>query len=306
VRNGDTEKRRMGEKIRSYKDLRVYQLALDKAMEIFEITKTFPAEERYSLIDQARRSSRSVCTNIAEAWRKRRYKNAFIAKLSDAETEACETQVWLEFAFRCNYISKTTAESLDAAYNKIIGQIVKMIDEADKWLIRPKVPDSPIHRFSDSKKVGFTFIELVIVIILIGILTAAIGPRILHLQDGFKVEAAAEQIANHIRLAQSRAIARHETHGIDFDTGGNLYSVYDENGAAIKNPLKRDKDLIIDFDTDEQLKNITLSGSDFGGKSYVTFNALGKPTNGGSVTITKGSSTLHIGVATETGAVSIW
>ncbi|MCG2676049.1 four helix bundle protein [bacterium] len=128
----------MGEKIRSYKDLRVYQLALDKAMEIFEITKTFPAEERYSLVDQARRSSRSVCTNIAEAWRKRRYKNAFIAKLSDAETEACETQVWMEFAFRCHYISRTMAESLDAAYNKIIGQIVKMIDEADKWLIKPR------------------------------------------------------------------------------------------------------------------------------------------------------------------------
>ncbi len=159
----------MGEKIRSYKDLRVYQLALDKAMEIFEITKIFPAEERYSLVDQARRSSRSVCTNIAEAWRKRRYKNAFIAKLSDAETEACETQVWVEFAFRCRYISKTMAGSLDAAYNKIIGQIVKMIDEADKWLIKPKVSDSPIPPFSDSKKKGFTLIEVMIAIAIIAV-----------------------------------------------------------------------------------------------------------------------------------------
>jgi four helix bundle protein len=87
----------MAENIRSYKDLRVYQQAMESAMRIFEITKTFPVEERYSLVDQIRRSSRSVCTNIAEAWRKRRYKAAFIAKMNDAESEASETQVWLEF-----------------------------------------------------------------------------------------------------------------------------------------------------------------------------------------------------------------
>lgn len=83
----------MGEKINSYKDLRVYQQGMDLAMEIFQLSKEFPKEEKFSLVDQIRRSSRSVCTNIAEAWRKRRYKAAFIAKLSDAETEACETQV---------------------------------------------------------------------------------------------------------------------------------------------------------------------------------------------------------------------
>lgn len=95
----------MGEKINSYNELRVYQNAMEGAMEIFRITKEFPTEERYSMVDQMRRSSRSVCANIAEAWRKRRYKAAFIAKLSDAESEACETQVWIEFANKCGYYS---------------------------------------------------------------------------------------------------------------------------------------------------------------------------------------------------------
>ena len=79
--------------INSYKELRVYQNAINAAVDIFTLTKNFPSEEKYSLIDQVRRSSRSVCANLAEAWRKRRYKAAFIAKLNDAESEACETQV---------------------------------------------------------------------------------------------------------------------------------------------------------------------------------------------------------------------
>ena len=83
-----------------------------------------------------RRSSRSVCANLAEAWRKRRYRAAFVAKLSDAESEACETQVWIEFARRCDYLNKSSCEDLDNAYDRIIGQFVKMIQEADKWLIR--------------------------------------------------------------------------------------------------------------------------------------------------------------------------
>lgn len=87
----------MAERINSYRELRVYNDAFEAAMEIFEITKTFPVEEKYSLIDQIRRSSRYVCSNIGEAWRKRRYPAAFDAKLSDSETEACETQVWIEF-----------------------------------------------------------------------------------------------------------------------------------------------------------------------------------------------------------------
>ena len=128
----------MGEKINSYKDLRVYQKAMDLAMEIFQLTKSFPKEEKYSLVDQIRRSSRSVCTNIAEAWRKRRYKAAFIAKLSDAETEACETQVWLEFSLRCEYLNPEKAKLLDEEYNQVLAQIVLMIDGADKWLIKPR------------------------------------------------------------------------------------------------------------------------------------------------------------------------
>jgi four helix bundle protein len=91
----------MGDRIHSYKELRVYRNAMEAAMEIFELTKGFPQEEKYSLVDQIRRASRSVCANISEGWRKRRYKAAFISELSDAESEACETQVWLEFSQRC-------------------------------------------------------------------------------------------------------------------------------------------------------------------------------------------------------------
>ncbi len=128
----------MGERIKSYRDLRVYQNAMEAAMEIFELTKGFPLEEKYSMVDQMRRSSRSVCTNIAEAWRKRRYRAAFVAKLSDAESEACETQVWIDFALRCNYLDALRAEKLNDKYEQIMGQIIKMIEESDKWLIRNK------------------------------------------------------------------------------------------------------------------------------------------------------------------------
>lgn len=102
----------MAERINTYKELRVYQEAFEAAMEIFEITKKFSIEERYSLVDQIRKSSRSVCANLGEFWRKRRYKAAFISKLSDAETEACETQIWLEFSYRCKYIDESTFNKL--------------------------------------------------------------------------------------------------------------------------------------------------------------------------------------------------
>lgn len=127
----------MAERIASYRDLRVYQNAIDVAMQVFEISKSFPKSEQYSLTDQIRRSSRSVCANLAEAWRKRRYKAAFIAKLSDAEAEAGETQVWLDLGCRCGYLSKSDEEALDQRIEEILGQLVKMINEADKWLIRP-------------------------------------------------------------------------------------------------------------------------------------------------------------------------
>jgi four helix bundle protein len=112
-------------------------MAMDGAMRIFELTTRFPVEERFSLVDQIRRSSRSVCANIAEAWRKRRYKAAFVSKLSDAETEAAETQVWLEFAFRCGYLDEQTFVEINQHYDQIIGKLVRMIDNSVPWLIPP-------------------------------------------------------------------------------------------------------------------------------------------------------------------------
>ncbi|MGB9498218.1 MAG: four helix bundle protein [Dissulfuribacterales bacterium] len=122
--------------VKTYKDLRVFQNAMDAAMLIYERTKRFPREEKYSMVDQMRRSSRSVCANMAEAWRKRRYRAAFVAKLSDAESEACETQVWVEFARRCQYLDHQECRQLDETYDLIMGQIVRMIDGADRWVIR--------------------------------------------------------------------------------------------------------------------------------------------------------------------------
>jgi four helix bundle protein len=111
---------------------------MDGAMQIFQASRTFPAEERYSLTDQIRRSSRSVCANIAEAWRKRRYEAHFISKLSDAESEAEEVRVWLEFAARCGYLESTLAKALDDNYDKIVAQLVKMIDDPEHWIIKSR------------------------------------------------------------------------------------------------------------------------------------------------------------------------
>ena len=113
-------------------------MAIEAAMEIFQLSGEFPREERYSLIDQIRRSSRSVCTNLAEAWRRRRYEAAFVAKLNDSETEAAETQVWLEFANRCRYLVPEICLRLDDTYDRIIAQLVRMIDDAPKWLLHPR------------------------------------------------------------------------------------------------------------------------------------------------------------------------
>lgn len=125
----------MGEKIRYHTDLDVYQLAFYAAMQIFEITKSFPKEEIYSLTDQIRRSSRSVCSNLSEAWRKRRYSAAFTNSLNHVEAEAAETQVWLSFGKECDYISDQQADSLIRIYDRIIGIIVTMIKHPEKWII---------------------------------------------------------------------------------------------------------------------------------------------------------------------------
>ncbi len=122
-------------KVKTYKDLRVYNLAFDAAMEIFHATKGFPVEEKYSLVDQMRRSSRSVCANIVEAWRKRRYQKAFILRLNDSESEACETQVWLQFARACGYIDVDMEAELDDRYSHIISQLYLMMNNADKWTL---------------------------------------------------------------------------------------------------------------------------------------------------------------------------
>ena len=122
--------------ISSHEDLEVYKIAFDAAMEIFELSKNFPKEEKYSLTDQIRRSSRSVCANLAEAWRRRRYKASFVSKLNDAEAEAAETQVWLKFAVKCRYLDIDSGRELYGKYNQILGLIVIMTNNADKWLLK--------------------------------------------------------------------------------------------------------------------------------------------------------------------------
>jgi len=139
TKGDETERRRSGEAakpIRHFRGLDVHQNALATGLRVYELSKKFPVEERYALTDQIRRSSRSVCANIAEAWRKRRYEVAFVSKLSDAETEAAETQVHAEFAFHRGYLSREEFLKVDDAYEKIVGQLVKMIDQPQKWLIR--------------------------------------------------------------------------------------------------------------------------------------------------------------------------
>ena len=119
--------------IKTHKDLQVYQLAFQAALEIYQITRSFPPEEKYSLTDQIRRSSRSVCANIAEAFRKRRYPKSFVVKLSDSEAEAAETQVWLDFSLAFNYIDKEQHALLYDKYDHILSQLVIMINSHEKW-----------------------------------------------------------------------------------------------------------------------------------------------------------------------------
>ena len=121
--------------ILSHKQLDVYKLAYKLAMEIYHLSKKFPSEERYSLTDQIRRSSRSVSANLAEAFRKRRYEKAFISKLSDSEGECAETQTWLDFAMDCEYINSDTCDKINQEYEHVIGMLVNMIKSPEKWSI---------------------------------------------------------------------------------------------------------------------------------------------------------------------------
>ena len=125
-------------KITRHTELDVYKKAFDASMEIFALSKKFPKEETYSLTDQVRRSSRSVCANLAEGWRKRRYEAAFTAKLSDSEAEAAETQVWLQFAVKCEYLDRDLAADLYQSYDEVLGMLVEMINHPEPWLLHGK------------------------------------------------------------------------------------------------------------------------------------------------------------------------
>ena len=128
----------MSNKIRSHRDLEVYRKAFGAAMRLFELSKSFPKEETYSLTDQVRRSSWSVNANLAEAWRKRRYQAAFISKLSDSEGEAAETQVWIEFTVNCDYMTADDGNSLFRVYEEVLATLVGMINHPETWVISPK------------------------------------------------------------------------------------------------------------------------------------------------------------------------
>ena len=118
---------------RGYRDLKVYQLAYELALKIQEITKTFPKEEKYSLVDQIRRSSRSVPTNLAEAWKKRRYEKAFISKLIDCAGEAGETEVWLDFSKDFSYLNENKYSELIDKYDEVNRMLYGMMDKSEKF-----------------------------------------------------------------------------------------------------------------------------------------------------------------------------
>ena len=134
MRDGETEGRRK-KVIRRHTDSEVYRRAFAAATRLFELTRNFPIEERYSITDQMRRSSRSVCANLAEAWRKRRYEGAFVSKLGDSEAEAAETQTWIQFAVECSYLPRKIAAELYKEYDAIIGMIVRMITQPKDWTL---------------------------------------------------------------------------------------------------------------------------------------------------------------------------
>ncbi|MBL7179077.1 MAG: four helix bundle protein [Desulfobacterales bacterium] len=135
----------MGKKVQYHWELEVYQMSVEAAMQIFEISKGFPKEEVYSLTDQIRRSSRSVSSAIAESWRRRKYEKAFVNKLNESESEAAETQVWLEYAVKCEYISRDVGKDLHKAYDNIIGKLVTMGNNPEPWLLKPKLMTEQVH-----------------------------------------------------------------------------------------------------------------------------------------------------------------
>lgn len=126
--------------LNTYRDLRVYQNALDLCLKIFETTKRFPQDERAGLIEQARRSSRTVCAHLAGAWYRRRSPEAFVAKLGEAEVEAAEAQVWVDVARRCGYLAEKEAREYHEAYDRVLAQLAAMAKSPEKWAGREKTP----------------------------------------------------------------------------------------------------------------------------------------------------------------------
>ena len=118
----------------SYKDLEVFKKAYALAMEIFEISKSFPPEERYSLTDQVRRSSRSVCANFGEAYRRRKYPAHFVSKLTDADSENTETEIWIKFSLDCKYISEIVFSNLEKRSAEVGRMLGHMINNPEKYL----------------------------------------------------------------------------------------------------------------------------------------------------------------------------
>jgi len=127
-------------KVQYHWELEVYRMSVEAAMLIFELSKKFPKEEIYSLTDQIRRSSRSVSSAIAEGWRRRKYQNALVNKLNESESEAAETQVWLEYAVKCKYLDRDIGGDLHRTYDNVIGKLVSMGNNPDPWLLKIKYP----------------------------------------------------------------------------------------------------------------------------------------------------------------------
>ncbi len=122
--------------IKYHWQLDVYKLSMETSMEIFRASKAFPKEETYSLTDQIRRSTRSVSASLAEAWRRRKYEAVFVNKLNEAEGEAAETQTWIEYAVKCDYVSKKQGRDLHHAYDRILGMLTSMGNNPEPWLLK--------------------------------------------------------------------------------------------------------------------------------------------------------------------------
>lgn len=120
--------------IRNYQELQVYQLAFNCSVEVYQRSRQFPSEERVLLTRQSLTASRSVCASIAEAWGKRRYRKAFMAKLSDAQSEAAEMQTWVQFAVQCGYLNREVGQQLFGRYRLIYAALDRLIENADVWV----------------------------------------------------------------------------------------------------------------------------------------------------------------------------